>query len=302
MDEPLVDAAAWVRWVGYAALFAVVGACTFRQLVARQVPDQPLRDALARRAALMGWLAALILVVAHLMRLYLQVKAFSDPEAPISFDMAGPILSTTAWGSGWRWQMGSGLAALTGLIVARRWQPGWLMAAVGAALSVFAAVRTGHAIEHPWETTGTILQVMHVGAGAAWLGTLLFILGAAYPVLRERPEEREPQLAAIVNGYSRMALVCGLATIGLGLLLGWTYVGGIAPLFSSAYGRTLLVKVALLAGVAAAGAWNWRRVRPALGAAPGASRLRRSATVELVFGTLLLAVTAVLVALPAPEI
>jgi putative copper export protein len=99
-----------------------------------------------------------------------------------------------------------------------------------------------------------------------------------------------------------MALTAGLGTIGLGLLLGWTYVGGIGPLFSTTYGRTLLVKVALLSGVAATGAWNWRRVRPALGAAPGSSRLRRSAIVELAFGTLLLAVTAVLVALPAPEI
>ena len=302
MDEPLVDAAAWVRWVGYAALFAVVGACTFRQLVARRISDESLRRDLARRAAALGAIAALILVVALFLRLYLQLRAFSDPEAPFSFEMAGPILSTTAWGTGWRWQMGGGLASLAGLAAARRWRGGWLLAAIGASVSIVAAVRTGHAIEHPWGTTGTLLQVLHLGAGAVWLGTLLLIVGAAYPVLRGRPDEREAHLAALVNGYSPMALAGGLTTIAIGLLLGWTYVGGFGPLFSSAYGRTLLVKVALLVGVAATGAWNWRRVRPALGAAPGAARLRRSATVELVFGTLLLAVTAVLVALPAPEL
>lgn len=302
MDEPLVDAAAWVRWVGYAALFAVVGACTFRQLVARQVPDKPLRGALARRAAGLGAVAALILVTTHLLRLYLQLKAFSDPGTPLSLEMAGPIISATAWGSGWLWQVAAGSAALAGLAAARKWPAGWLLAGIGAAVSIVAAVRTGHAIEHPWGTAGTILQVVHLGAGAAWLGTLLHIAGAAYPVLRERPEDREPLLAALVNGYSPLALGAGLTTIALGLVLGWSYVGGIGPLFSSVYGRTLLVKVALLGGVAATGAWNWRRVRPALGAAPGSSRLRRSATVELILGTLLLAVTAVLVALPAPEL
>lgn len=302
MDEPLVDAAAWVRWVGYAALFAVVGACTFRQLVWRKVPDAPVRGSLGRRAASLGAAAALVLVATHLLRLYLQLKTFSDPGAPLSLEMAGPIISSTAWGSGWRWQIGAGILALAGLAVARTWTAGWLAAGIGAAVSIFAAVRTGHAIEHPWGVAGTILQVVHLGAGAAWLGTLLFIMGAAYPALRERPDEREHLLSRLVNGYSPLALGAGLTTIALGLLLGWTYVGGIEPLFSSAYGRTLLVKVALLAGVAATGAWNWRRVRPALGAAPGASRLRRSATVELVFGTLLLAVTAVLVALPAPEL
>ncbi len=302
MDEPLVDAAAWVRWIGYAALFAVVGACTFRQLVARRLADAPLRAALARRAAALGAVAALVLVAALCTRLYLQLAAFSDPGTPFSFEMAGPILSTTAWGSGWRWQMTGGLATLIGLTVAGRWSAGWLLAGIGAALSIYAAVRTGHAIEHPWGTTGTVLQVLHLGAGAVWLGTLLHIVGAAYPVLRRRPDEQEAHLAVLVNGFSPLALAGGIGTIAIGLVLGWTYVGGIEPLFSSAYGRTLLVKVALLAGVAATGAWNWRRVRPALGAAPGGARLRRSATVELVFGTLLLAVTAVLVALPAPEL
>ena len=302
MDEPLVDTAALVRWVGYAALFAVVGACTFRQLAERRIADAPLRASLARRAAGLGAVAALALVAMLSIRLYLQLAAFSDPGTPFSLEMAGPILSTTAWGSGWRWQMAGGIAALLGLAAARRWSAGWLLAGIGAAISIVAAVRTGHAIEHPWGTTGTVLQVLHLGAGAIWLGSLLHIVGAAYPVLRGRPDEREAHLAALVSGFSPLALAGGLGTIAIGLVLGWTYVGGLGALFSSDYGRTLLVKVALLAGVAATGAWNWRRVRPALGAAPGAERLRRSATVELVFGTLLLAVTAVLVALPAPEL
>lgn len=302
MDEPLVDAAALARWLGYAALFAVVGACAFRQLVSRTVPDDVLRRALARRSAITGTIAALVLIGTLLLRLYLQLREFSDPEAALTFEMAGPIISTTAWGSGWRWQMAGAIAALAGLAAAARWRMAWALAGVGASISIFAAVRTGHAIEHPWGALGTALQFLHLGAGALWLGTLLLLVATAYPATRNRAEEREWLLALLVQAYSPIALTAGLVTIGLGLLLGWNYVGGFGPLFSSAYGRALLVKVALLFGVAAAGAWNWRRVRPALGAPPGSARLRRSAIAELVLGTLLLAVTAVLVALPAPEL
>lgn len=302
MDEPLVDAAAWARWLGYAALFVVVGACTFRMLVTRTAAGDPLLPDLIRRSTVLGSLAALLLIATHVARLYLQLAAFSDPEAPISLEMAGPILSTTAWGAGWRWQMAGAVAALVGFATALRWRAAWVIAAIGALASIGAAVRTGHAIEHPWGAVGTAMQVVHLGAGAVWLGTLLVITTVAYPATRRLPDDRERLLAALVRRYSPMALTAGLATIALGLLLGWTYVGGLDPLVSSAYGRALLVKAGLLGGVAATGAWNWRRVRPALGAAPGSVRLRRSATAELVLGTLLLAVTAVLVALPAPEL
>ena len=84
-------------------------------------------------------------------------------------------------------------------------------------------------------------------------------------------------------------------------MLAWLNLGSVSLLWTSAYGQALLIKMGLLVGVAALGAWNWRRVRPALGAAPGARRLRLSATAELLIGAALLGVTAVLVALPSPD-
>jgi putative copper export protein len=80
----------------------------------------------------------------------------------------------------------------------------------------------------------------------------------------------------------------------------WFHLGSVGALTTSAYGRTLLVKLALLALVVATGAYNWRRVRPNLVDGCGARRLRRSAWVELAVGAAVLAVTAVLVATPLP--
>ena len=76
--------------------------------------------------------------------------------------------------------------------------------------------------------------------------------------------------------------------------------GSLGNLWTSNWGRTLLLKLALLAGVASFGAWNWRVMKPALGSADAARRLTRSALSELAIATLLLIVTAVLVATALP--
>lgn len=80
----------------------------------------------------------------------------------------------------------------------------------------------------------------------------------------------------------------------------WLRTQALSALWESGYGRTLLLKLALLSVVFATGAYSWLRVRPALGSTAAAGRLRRSATLELAAGVLVLAVTAVLVATPPP--
>jgi copper transport protein len=74
----------------------------------------------------------------------------------------------------------------------------------------------------------------------------------------------------------------------------------LSALWQSGYGRTLLVKLAMLSVVAGTGAYNWRRVKPTLGTAAGTMRMRTSARIELMVGALVLIATAVLVATPTP--
>jgi putative copper export protein len=69
---------------------------------------------------------------------------------------------------------------------------------------------------------------------------------------------------------------------------------------SRANGRRLLVKLGILSVVALTGAYNWRRVKPALGTAAATARIQRSARAELLVGVLVIIVTAVLVATPPP--
>jgi putative copper export protein len=84
----------------------------------------------------------------------------------------------------------------------------------------------------------------------------------------------------------------------------WTavlYVDEIPQLWETLYGRALLLKVGLFGVTAVLGAYNWRRVRPALTSPGGVARLRRSSTLELLVALTVLAVTAWLVHLPMPH-
>ena len=73
-------------------------------------------------------------------------------------------------------------------------------------------------------------------------------------------------------------------------------------LVQSSYGRALCIKVVLLVVTMGLGAWNWTNVKPRLGEPAVTRELRRSAGLELFIGLALLAVTAVLVAMPAPKL
>ena len=284
------------RWLGYVALFVVVGVSVLRLIAHRfRAEEHDMRARIRDRARQVGLGAAVVLLAACLLRLWLQVRSVGEPGAPMDWAMLGPILRGTTWGHGWIWQAGAAAVSLAGFALSRHVTAGWALAAVGALAAIGAAPLTGHATEHPWGTiAGALIQSLHLLAGAVWLGTLAAIVSVAYPAVRG-DARREQILATIVHGYSPVALVGGLVAIGAGVVLALAYVGSIAALTGTAYGRVLLLKVALLLGVAGTGAYNWRRVRPAMGAEPGAARLRRSATAELAIGTLLLGVTGVLV-------
>ena len=297
---PLIDAATGARWLGYVSLFPVVGAAVFRVLVRRTGSGWPdVVPHLERRAASVGLVAAGALLMELLLKLYLQARAFSDPALPLSMENVHTVLQHTSWGNGWHLQFMAAVLALAGYALARRWPAGWLVVFAAAVFCLIATPLTGHATEHPWgPRLGPLLHSLHLTAGASWLGTLAVLVASVYPATLDDPR-REQILAKVVNAFSPLALVSAGTAVALGLVLGLTYNGGVGAVFTTAYGRTMLVKVALLGGVLATGWYNWKRIRPALGGEPGAERLARSAVAELVLGTLLLAATAVLVALPA---
>jgi putative copper export protein len=186
--------------------------------------------------------------------------------------------------------------------VARRRETGWSLAALGALAVGVSPALTGHAAADPDDAMLAILaDGLHVVGAGAWLGTLLLVAMAGVPAaLRRVPGERGPAVASILRAFHPLALWCVPLVLVSGLVSAWLRLGSLGALTSSRYGTYLLIKVLLFACVALTGAYNWRRVLPRLGDEAGARQIRRTASLELALGAVVLAVTAALVVTKPP--
>lgn len=304
-DLPLpIDLYAAARGLAYIAALALIGACTFAALVPRWRRSGDDEGSLAARALAGAWriaaVAALLLLCAHVLRAWGQVRSFLDPD-PITWDAAKPILFATAWGRGWMAQMAAALLSIPLALVAPR-RPATGLGLLGTAALAVAATEplTGHAIEHPWGAAlGVGLHTVHLLGAGIWIGSLFTMFQAG---LRIAGDSDATDIAEMVAVFSPTALLgAGLAILA-GTVMGIAYVGDLAALTGTNYGRALLIKVGLLGITLGIGAWNWKSVRPRLGSPEGTRELRKSAGMELFVALCLIAVTAVLVALPAPKL
>ncbi len=304
-----LDLYALGRGLAYAATLALIGACVFAALLPRWRDEEDDDAALAARALDRVWRvavgAAVLLLAAHVLRAYGQIRSFLDPIEPTTRDFAKSVLLQTTWGRGWMAQCtAAALSLCMALLAPRRSAAGVQLLGTAAIAVACTSPLTGHAVEHPWGLPlGVGLHALHLIGGGVWLGTLFSILVAGLrAVTRPAPAQDHAAVARLITAFSPIALTGAGLAVGAGVLMAYAYIGDFASLWGTTYGRTLLVKLTLLAVTMALGAWNWRRVTPRLGTDAGTSQLTRSATVELFIGALLLAATAVLVALPAPTV
>ena len=295
---------ALARWLTYAAALLVVGASVFRFGVLRALARSiSVPGELAPRAARVALVAAAILgLVAAPLRLVAQARSFLDPGQALTLDLIGTVFGTD-WGRAWTVQvLASGLAA-AGALFATVAPSGWFPAAVGATTVVLSMPLTGHATGA--ESAGAYgypLDALHLLGAGSWLGTLgVLTIVALIPLARSTQESRGRLVAELVHAFHPVALTGAGVTVLAGTVLSLRYLrGDFAAIVTSEWGRTLLIKLALLGGVAGLGAWNSRVMRARLGSDESTLQMRKSAVIELVVATLLLGATAALVALPLP--
>ncbi len=291
------------RAVEFTALLIVIGGLAFVAFVIRRMTDvsDATRDVTRVRAARLVAVAAAVLLASAVARLVLQGRMMSGMmQTRVSL---GDIVSGTAWGQAWLAQV---IAAAV-VLVAMRFAPragnaAWTLAAIGALGLAATPALSGHAGAAPrWTMLAIGTDTLHVIGAAGWLGSLLFVLAAGVPALATASvESRWSAIASLVNAFSPVALTFAALVVSTGVVSATLRLGSLSALWSSSYGRVLLVKLACLSGVVGTGAFNWLRVRPTLGTEHASARLRRSASIELAIGILVLIVTAVLVATSTP--
>jgi putative copper export protein/methionine-rich copper-binding protein CopC len=298
-----------VRWLTFVGLLGAIGAVAFRLVVVPSAARRsgsavaPLLDDANRRAARIGvWMAG-TLGVAAILRLGAQSAALLGPERVSDTELLGTLLLGTTWGWGWLLQAIGVLVAMVGFAYGRRGQrAGWALAAIAVLALAFTPGLSGHAVSSgELAPLAVLADGLHVLGAGGWLGSLLVLVIVGIPAAMGLAKEgRGPAVAGLVRAYSPTALLFAGVIVATGIFATWLHVGSWPALWQSGYGRTLLLKLAFLTAVFSIGAYNWRRLKPTLGGEAATGKLRRSATVELALGALVLAVTATLVATSPP--
>jgi copper transport protein len=180
------------------------------------------------------------------------------------------------------------------LVAARssRWRrAATLVAAALVALALLADAAASHASSTIAPPLNIVLQWLHAVGVSVWLGGLAGIL----------VELRRPDLddrARLTGQFSRWATVGILVVALTGVARAAFELHGLDELVSTEYGRLLLIKLVLFAGLGALGAVNHFRHVP--GGEGAARPLRRIGSVELLLGATAIVVASVLVTTPPP--
>lgn len=300
-----------VRWATFLALLVTIGVVAFQGVVlplfARRADAKTAAEVSASataRAGTFGVAAAAALLAAAVGRLVAQSYAMHGAGSALEVGLIRTMLTQTIWGWGWILQVAAAIGAVfafRAMRARRAWATGASVMAV-LALALTPAL-SGHAVAATrFKALAIGADALHVIAAGGWLGSLLLVLGVGIPaaLALEATESRGRAVADLVNAFSPTALMFAGLVAATGVFSAWLHLETWSNVWGSTYGRVLLLKLTVLAVVAATGAYNWLRVRPALGGLDGAARIRRSSRIEVAIGVVVLLVTAVLVATPAP--
>ena len=287
------------RILEFAALLAAIGVVTFNLGVLPRgaaIDDASVR-LMSSSSARVGVVAVLFLLASVALRAVLQwrmMRAMAD-------DASMHTITATHWGHALIYQVVAATIALVGFVLARRGVRGsWLLATVAAVALAISPALAGHAAAAPRLTTlGVAIDSLHVLGASGWLGSLLCVLAIGVPVALSA-EQPWQAVATLIEAFSPVALASAGLTALTGLGSAWLRLGSVSALPTTTYGQVLIAKLIALAGLAAIGAYNWKRVKPSLGTAVGTRRLRTSAAVELAIGCAIIIITAILVAVPTP--
>jgi putative copper resistance protein D len=309
-----VEAPSYVlaRWLAFIALIVVVGAAAFALLVLPRVGVQNDADQVAdfdsratRRAAKLGLVAGVLFLIASVWRLCAE-------HAVIGGNVGMGTLLRSFWGRVWIAQFVVAVIVCIAFALARASRRGsgvWLTTAIAALVLAATPAFSGHAIAAPGNRVVSVaLDAIHVVAAGGWLGGLVVLALVGVPtalsVGGDSSNGSLSLVARLVNAFSPLALFFAGFVIASGLIAAWMRVGSFGALFHSTYGTVLLIKLGLVVLVLAGGAFNWLRMRSALAhrttGQSAVGSFRRSAWLELTAGALVIAATAILVAIQPP--
>jgi putative copper resistance protein D len=246
-----------VHGLGLLALAAIIGGLVLE----RMILPAGLPELVLARARLRRWITGCLVVLIPLTIVELVVRTQVMSRAPLAVAVASlpEVVSRTHLGAVLTARVGALLlAGLLSLTTATALRALCLLIALGVALTLSL---TGHAADWGDVTPSVAVDWVHAAAAAAWTGGLL---GLALAVLPGQAALPPPVLGAVGRRFSRLAGFCLLTVVATGISNAWSQLGVVSRLWTTAYGRVLLVKVAVVVALVCLGAVNRYVVVPRL--------------------------------------
>lgn len=286
----------------YLGLLAFVGLLLFQWLAQRPprtAPPRALRWTLGT-----GVVASFLLLPAGALRIL--------GAQPWEIVRVGAWLAAVAWpaavAAGLSIVAGGGALWLTGGLPHRTESPGIdrgrALPALAGLLVLAGPLLAGHSqtVEPRWLIL--VADLGHLLAAACWFGGLWGLLGELAHVRRLPRPQRDaatPGLSRTVTRFSGLALVAVGLLAASGLVMATLTLGSVEALIGTGYGRTLLLKLGIVAPVVAIAGWNRFMLLPRILRQPVPGQwdaLARTLRSEAALVIAVLAVTGVLTNLP----
>ena len=317
-----IGALVFLLWAWLPALRAVAGASAAWQAASSAFAGR-------LRALLAGTAAAGVLSAAAAIVLQGATAGGTSAWAALDPTVVGDVLATRfglVWGLGLlAWACLGGVAVAfgsrlpafrpasvgaTGLALPSPGRPALAALALPIAALALVPGLGGHAGAERPVALNLSANVLHVLAVGAWLGGIVVLVGVLrHATAQLDGADRTRLLAAGVARFSTLAGVAVAVILASGVVQSLLAVDELAQLLETAYGRAVLIKLGLLAGIVALGWLNRSRHLPALhaaaagDAAPGRAgvALRWTLRAELAIAVVVLGTTGALAGYPPAE-
>jgi putative copper export protein len=265
VPDPAVLLEAGAKALLYASLLIVIGASALRWLLLPRTASElgPRRVlSIEQSISRLAFGAATIALAACILRVWTHtLSAFGVGDAG-SWDNLKLIALESRWGQSWKLQTAAALILLIACALTAWRRAAWPLATLSVLVFTATIPLLGHAAGDAFRG---VLHTVHILAAGLWLGTLAVVLLMRIPAARL--DSIEPRFTGrrvrliILCRFSTMALPSAATAIAAGVVAAYLYVGAFSNLWTTAYGRVLLVKVALVGGISFAGYLNWQRLR-----------------------------------------
>ncbi len=302
MDEASITA--WLiaaRAVQFAACLIAMAVWTMDRIVVGSAP--PLRQ---RWKPIAAWLSAIALPLILISGLaWLALLASDMSGLPIAdalrWENLRIVLDQTHFGFVWKVRFEFWIAASVVVTAALiyRWMV-WGALICTAFLSASLAWAS-HGQTAPAPTLHVWSDALHLLAGGFWPAGLLPLALLWFSLLRNADPDW-PAMAVAVGRFSRMSVIAVVMLVLSGAVNTWCLLGSFRNFLDSAYGRTLGLKIILVAAMVAIGSVNQRillpRLRSGTNRRAAAIGLQVDILMELLLGAAVILVVARLGLLP----